>query len=65
MTDWIEIKTDIDFSQYYPISTNNSLHIYEEQYEIDGNKYRLLYIIGGDNEPIIETLINYTNEQTR
>ena len=62
MTDWIEIKTDIDFSKYKPISTNNSLHIYEEQYEIDGNKYRLLYIIGGDNKPIIETLINYTNE---
>jgi hypothetical protein len=62
MTDWIEIKTDLDFSQYDPISTNNSLHIYEEQYEIDGNKYRLLYIIGGDNKPIIETLINYTNE---
>jgi len=54
---WIEIKTDIDFSQYEPISTNNSLHIYEEQYEIDGKKYRLIYIIGSDENPIIETLI--------
>lgn len=54
---WKKIDTDIDFSKYEPISTSNSLHIYEERYEIDGKKYRLLYAIGYDNEPSIEVLI--------
>lgn len=37
----------------HPISTSNSLHIYEEQYEIDGETYRFMYAIGSDNEPDI------------
>lgn len=54
---WKEIKTDIDFSKYEPISTSSSLHIYEERYEIDGEKYRLLYAIGYEGEPSIEILM--------
>ena len=54
---WKEIETDIDFSKYEPISTSNSLHIYEERYEIDGKKYRLLYAIGYDADPSIEVLM--------
>lgn len=37
-----------------PISTSNSLHIHEEQYDIDSEIYRFLYAIGSDNEPDIE-----------
>lgn len=54
---WKEVETDIDFSKYEPISTSNSPHIYEEQYEINNRKYRLLYKIGSDGDPSIEILI--------
>lgn len=54
---WREVETDIDFSKYEPISTSYSLHIYEEQYNIDQKKYRLLYKIGGDGDPSIEMLM--------
>ena len=54
---WKEIETDIDFTKYEPISTSNSLHIYEERYEINGNKYRLLYAIGCVGDPSIEILL--------
>ena len=53
---WKEVKTDIDFTKFEPISTSNSLHIYEERYEIDDKIYRLLYAIGYDGEPSIEVL---------
>lgn len=53
---WEEVKTDIDFSKYEPISTGGSLHVHEERYEIEGEKYRLLCAIGYDSEPIIEIL---------
>lgn len=53
---WKEVETDIDFSKYKPISTSNSLHIYEERYKIDNKTYRLLYAIGYDVEPLIEVL---------
>lgn len=54
---WKEIETDIDFSQHEPISTSSSFHIHEEQYEIDGKKYRLLYAIGHEGKPTIEVLL--------
>lgn len=53
---WEEIETDIDFSKHEPISISSSLHIYEERYEIDDNKYRLLYGIGYDEKPSVEIL---------
>lgn len=37
--EWIDIQTDIDFSKYRP----KSRFINEDRYDIDGNKYRLLY----------------------
>lgn len=54
---WKQIDTDIDFSNYDPISTSNSLHIYEERYEIEGKFYRLLYPIGYNESPLIELLV--------
>jgi len=54
---WKEIETDIDFSIYEPISKRNSLHIYEERYEIEGKTYRLLYAIGYEGEPLVEVLL--------
>ena len=54
---WEDIQTNIDFSKYEPISTGGSLHIHKECYEIDGEKYRLLYAIGS-NEPLIQILKN-------
>ncbi len=54
---WKKTKTDIDFSKHEPVSTSNSLHIYEERYEIDGKLYRLLYLIGHEEEPSIEELL--------
>ena len=54
---WEDVQTNIDFSKYEPISTGGSLHIHEECYEIDGEKYRLLYAIGS-NEPLIQILKN-------
>ncbi|MEY3501226.1 MAG: hypothetical protein RL308_2899 [Bacteroidota bacterium] len=53
---WEEIETDIDFSKYEPISKSDSLHIYEERYDINGTIYRLLYAIGYDEKPNIERL---------
>jgi len=55
--EWVEAETDIDFSKYEPISMSNSLHIYEERYEIDGKTYRLLYAIGYEGNPLIEILL--------
>jgi hypothetical protein len=37
-----------------PIHTANSLHIYEEQYNIDGETYKLIYAIGHDSEPTVQ-----------
>ena len=54
---WKEVQTDIDFSKYKPFKTSNSLHIYEERYEIDGETYRLLYAIEYDEDPIVEILV--------
>lgn len=54
---WKEIDSDIDFSKHKPISTSSSLHIYEERYEIDGKKYRLLYALGYNGKPSIEVLM--------
>jgi glutathione peroxidase-family protein len=56
---WVIVKNNsIDFSQHEPISTHNSLHIYEERYEVEGETYRLLYAIGESSEPLIEMLKN-------
>lgn len=55
---WVPIKTDIDFKQYKPISTSDSLHITEERYIVDGDTYRLLYAIGYTGNPDVEILIN-------
>tara|TARA_R110002050_G_scaffold79261_11_gene169435 strand:+ start:26706 stop:26912 length:207 start_codon:yes stop_codon:yes gene_type:complete len=67
MTEWIKklfseqwkevVGVNIDFSKYEPISTSNSLHIFEERYEIENNTYRLLYTIGNDSKPNVEVLI--------
>lgn len=54
--EWKTIVIDIDFKKHEPISTGSSLHIYEEQYFIDGNTYRLLYGEYSDI-PLIEILI--------
>lgn len=54
---WEPIKTDIDFKQYKPISTDSSLHITEERYIVDGETYRLLYAIGYTGNPDVEILI--------
>ena len=53
---WKTIETDIDFKKFKPISTESSLHIYEEQYEIEGNVYRLLYGEYSDI-PVVDILI--------
>ena len=55
---WVPIKTDIDFKQYKPINTSDSLHITEERYIVDGDTYRLLYAIGYTGNPDVEILIN-------
>lgn len=54
--EWEEIECVIDFTKLEPISIDNSLHLIEERYEIDGEQYRLLYSIpfGG---PLIERLV--------
>ena len=54
---WEKIDVNIDFSNHIPISTSSSLHVYEERYEIDGKKYRLLYAIGCDENPLVEVLM--------
>jgi hypothetical protein len=37
-----------------PIHSANSLHLYEEQYNIDGETYKLIYAIGDDSEPTVQ-----------
>lgn len=53
---WLEIETDIDFTDETPVETHNSLHIYEERYIIENETYRLLYAIGHNDDPLIEKL---------
>jgi len=54
---WVAVENNtVDFEKHEPISTSNSLHIYEERYCIDGDTYRLLYPIGDSSEPLIEKL---------
>lgn len=50
------VDTDIDFNSMEPVRTSNSLHIYSEEYEVDGYTYRLCYEISDkdDNPPMIE-----------
>ena len=52
---WEDIQTDIDFSKYESVKTSNSLHVHEVRYDIDGEKYRLLYAIGHE-EPLVQIL---------
>jgi len=40
-----------------PIKTSNSLHVFEEQYEIQGERYRLLYS-EGDELGMLQKFIN-------
>jgi hypothetical protein len=42
--------TDIDFNSMEPVRTSNSLHIYSEEYEVDGYIYRLYYEISNTDE---------------
>ena len=53
---WEDIQTDIDFSKYNPVKTSSSLHVHEMRYEIDGEKYRLLYAVGHE-EPLVQILL--------
>jgi len=48
---------DIDFSKYEPYHTSKSLHVYEEQYKVGNDEYRLTYVIGNNQKPLIEKLI--------
>jgi hypothetical protein len=50
---WEECNSNIQILTFdkEPIDTSNSLHIYEEKYEIDGETYRLLYSISNPNSP--------------
>ena len=47
----------INFKELQPISVFNSLHIYEERYEIDNETYILSYAIGYDSDPKVEILV--------
>jgi hypothetical protein len=54
---WIDAETNIDFTKEEPSSTSSSLHIFEEQYKINGDTYRLLYPISDtESEPTIQIL---------
>ena len=55
---WEPCSTNIQILTFdkEPIETSNSLHIYEEKYEIDGETYRMLYAIGEDGPPTVEKL---------
>jgi hypothetical protein len=54
---WVDvIDCQIDFSKYESISIGNSLHIYREEYSIDGIIYRVLTPIGGSDTPLIQKL---------
>jgi hypothetical protein len=46
--------TDIDFDSLEPVRIGDSLHLYSEEYEVEGYTYRLIYAIGYDGEPTIE-----------
>jgi hypothetical protein len=54
---WIEAQDcEIDFSKHEPTDIRNSLHVYEERYQIGNDTYRLLYAIDSESEPLIEVL---------
>lgn len=41
---WITLENcEIDFSKYEPISSSNSLHVYQDKYYINGETYSLSY----------------------
>jgi len=54
---WEEVTTEIDFTKLTPFKTSDSLHIFEERYEVEGEKYRLLYEISDKSwTPLIQKL---------
>lgn len=55
--EWKDIETDIDFSKHKPISSTYGTHILEEVYNIDGERYRLLFQMGNYDNPIVQILI--------
>jgi len=46
------IKSIIKVENLEPISHSNSLHIFEERYEIDGDIFSLTSAIGGDGDEV-------------
>jgi len=46
------IKSIIKVENLEPISYSNSLHIFEERYEIDGDIFSLTSAIGGDGDEV-------------
>jgi len=55
--EWEDIDCDIDFSKLEAISCSNSLHIIEEIHEVNGEKYKVYYAIGGSGKaPFVQKL---------
>ena len=63
---WVPVSSDeyedLKFIMYnsLPLKTNNSFHVYEDIYSIDGITYRRLYALSDnvkDSKPIIERFI--------
>lgn len=46
------IKSIIKVERLEPISHSNSLHVFEERYEIDGDTFSLTSAIGGDGDEV-------------
>ena len=55
---WEECSSNIQILTFdkEPFEVNNSLHVFEEKYLVDGETYRLLYAIGDNSPPIVEKL---------
>ena len=51
--DWVDVYSEIDFSKHEPTSINDGIYLVTENYEVNGEKYRLLKSkSGGDNHTV-------------
>jgi hypothetical protein len=54
--EWVDTYSEIDFSKHEPTSTKESIYITIVDYEVNGDKYRLLKSKSGGDNHTVQTL---------
>lgn len=54
--EWVDTYSEIDFSKHEPTSVNDSIYLIVENYDVNGNKYRILKSKSGGDDHTIQIL---------